>query len=117
MRIFVYGTLKKNYSNHFLLKKAKFLGYAKTYFKYPLINVTKEYPYLCDKKGLGYRISGEVYYINYKILKQLDILEEYPNYYKRKIIKINLNNKIIFAITYFKKNCTYLKKYKFLERF
>jgi gamma-glutamylaminecyclotransferase len=102
MRVFVYGSLKKGKKLHHYLKNARFLGYAQTVYKYPMI-LSKNgwYPYLLDKKNRGYFIKGEVYEINYNLLKILDRLEEVPRYYKRKKIVVNLNGKKIEAFCYF----------------
>ena len=112
MKIFVYGSLKRNKKLHFYLKNAEFLGYAKTSFKYPLIlSKSGWYPYLIDKKGVGQKIKGEVYDISFKLLKMLDRVEEVPFYYKRIKICVKLNKKTIKAYTYFA-----VKKYKFTKR-
>jgi len=112
MKIFVYGSLKQNKKLHTYLKGATFLGYAVTSKKYPLIlSKSGWYPYLLDLPGVGYYIKGEVYDVNYSLLKRLDRLEEVPHYYKRKKIAVILNGKKIKADTYF-----YAKKKKFLKK-
>ncbi|GAB6074453.1 gamma-glutamylcyclotransferase family protein [Nautilia lithotrophica] len=118
MKIFVYGSLKTNKNLHFYLKNAKFLGYAKTAKRYPLI-ISKSgwYPYLLNCPGKGFFVKGEIYEIDYNLLKRLDRLEEVPHYYKRKLINVKFNGKTIKAYTYFyAKNKKYLNK-DLLEEF
>ena len=111
MKIFVYGSLKRNKKLHFYLKNAEFLGYAKTSFKYPLIlSKSGWYPYMLDLKNVGYYVLGEVYEINYNLLKKLDRLEEVPYYYKRKKICVKIKHKSMEVYTYF-----FAKKEKFLK--
>jgi len=94
IKIFVYGSLKRRKKLHSFLKEAKFLGEAITCNKYPMIlSKSKWYPYLIEKKGIGYNIKGEVYEISHSILKKLDRIEETPFYYYRKKIPICLNKK------------------------
>jgi len=102
MRVFVYGSLKRGKKLHSLLENAKFLGEAITCNKYPMIlSKSKWYPYLIEKKGVGYNIKGEVYEVSPSLLKKLDIIEETPFYYYRKKIPICLNKKRILAWVYF----------------
>jgi len=102
MIVFVYGSLKQNKKLHSYLKNSKFLGYATTCKKYPLIlSKSGWYPYLINKPNIGYHIKGEVYKITPKTLKILDKLEEAPHYYYRKKICIKFNNKTIKAWVYF----------------
>ena len=63
---------------------------------YPLLahHSTTRYniPYLIDKPGSGNNIHGEVYEVDEKMLKNLDILEDHPNYYQRRPEKVSLQN-------------------------
>ena len=45
-------------------------------------------PYLIDKVGAGNNIQGEVYEVDQKMLLNLDVLEDHPNYYQRRIEKV-----------------------------
>jgi len=112
MKVFIYGSLKKNKKLHSYLKDAKFLGYASTAEKYPLI-ISKSgwYPYLLNYPGRGFRVKGEVYDVNYTLLKRLDRLEEVPRYYKRKKIRVKLKSKTCKVYVYI-----YGKKRKFLKK-
>jgi len=118
MIVFVYGSLKKNKKLHHYLKTAKFLGDGVTCDKYPMI-ISKSgwYPYLIEKKGIGYKIKGEVYKISPKLLKILDKVEEAPFYYYRKQISICLNRKTIKAWVYFVKKPPKFNKKDLIDRF
>ncbi len=96
--VFVYGTLKKGYSNHHLLKNGKFLGEAKTKYKYALYE--KVYPYVSHNPKVS-NIHGEVYQVDNFTLRKLDILEGHPYEYKRELIPVILNNKELKAWMYF----------------
>ena len=49
-------------------------------------------PYLIDKPGSGNNIHGEVYEVDENMLKNLDILEDHPNYYQRRPEKVFLSS-------------------------
>ena len=112
MKVFVYGSLKRNKKLHYYLRNARFLGEAVTCEKYPMI-LSKNgwYPYLLDEKGKGYKIKGELYEISHSLLKILDRLEETPFYYKRKKICVKLKSKALWAYAYF-----FAKKKKYLKK-
>ena len=101
-KVFVYGTLKQNQPNHYMLENggpdladfqstteefqpAKFIGQAHTKEKYPLVIASKfNIPYLLDQPGTGHQIHGEIYLVNDLLLKILDDFEGHPNYYLRR---------------------------------
>jgi len=101
MTLFVYGTLKKGFENHYFLEGASFLGSATTKHRYPMVNIVKAYPYLINAKGKGKQIKGEAYTINETILKRVDALEGYPDYYMRDEITILTDRGELKAVTYF----------------
>ena len=53
--------------------------------KTSMINARYNIPYLIDKAGCGNNIQGEVYEVDGKMLANLDILEDHPNYYQRRV--------------------------------
>ena len=102
-KVFVYGTLKQDEPNHYMLQNggpdledfkssknqtfqpAKFICKAETLQKYPLVIASKfNIPYLLDKPGTGHQIQGEIYQIDDLLLKILDDFEGHPNYYLRR---------------------------------
>lgn len=86
MRVFVYGSLKKDYYNHKYIQNCRFIsnnticGYNMKYDK------SNKYPFLF--KG-NYCIKGQVYEIDNNILNILDELEQNNIVYKREEIVID----------------------------
>ena len=81
MKVFVYGTLKSGYSNHYLLTDATFI--KETTVRGDLINFGA-YPALVAGDN---DILGEVYEISHRTLRDLDLLESNGTLYKRR--KVN----------------------------
>lgn len=100
--VFVYGSLKQGFHNHNLLKYETYLGKAKTFNKYPLIEETETFPALLERSGWGFQIYGELYEVASITLEKLDKLESHPEYFKRKEIAIEYNNQVVKAFCYFK---------------
>lgn len=99
--IFVYGSLKRGFHNHFLLEDSEFIGEVITKDKYPMVNVEEHFPYLINAKGIGYNIKGELFKVDDETFANLDILEGYPDLYTRETIKVLSYGIEISAITYF----------------
>jgi gamma-glutamylcyclotransferase (GGCT)/AIG2-like uncharacterized protein YtfP len=86
----VYGTLKRGYWNHFLLKGCEFLGEGYTAGRYELFDVG--FPYAVPSER-GFPLKVEVYRLpSPRVLKALDRLEGYPTCYLRKPERIKLKN-------------------------
>ena len=98
--LFVYGTLKKGFCNHYFLADAEFLGKAETLEKYALY-LKGSIPYVIKQPPISH-IKGEVYKVDLKTLKEIDELEGHPYLYFREIISVRLyNGKILSAWMYF----------------
>ena len=84
-KIFVYGTLKKGFCNHFYLDGSAFLGTTTTREKY-FMCVDSGIPYVfkCEKNSSfkGF-VKGEVYLVDVEVLRSIDELEEHPREYFR----------------------------------
>lgn len=90
MLLFVYGTLKQNYSSHSKLKGSKYLGEATTANPYLLLqSTTKQFPFLVSVPVAP--ITGELYEINDSTLRSLDFYEGHPDYFKRILIPLTNN--------------------------
>ncbi|XP_037888327.1 putative gamma-glutamylcyclotransferase CG2811, partial [Glossina fuscipes] len=62
--------------------------------RYPLIISTRfNIPFLLNKCGRGHNVKGEVYEVDEEMLKKLDELQEYPEYYDREIQEIRMEKK------------------------
>ncbi|ESQ39821.1 hypothetical protein EUTSA_v10001053mg [Eutrema salsugineum] len=109
--IFVYGTLKRNHPNHFLLENliaknnAVYIGQRTTRLSYPLITGLYGIPYLINKSGSGQRIRGELYAVSKRGLARLDELEGIEvEHYERlpiEVIEEDESNGVVSAEAYF----------------
>ena len=81
--VFVYGTLRKDQSNHHYLKPCECLGRFDTPEEYALFDLVA-YPAMIFGKE---SVAGEVYIINDEILESLDRLEDVPVEYRREQIE------------------------------
>lgn len=100
--VFVYGTLKRNEPNYHVIDPDKhkcpettgvsnFIGPARTEKKLPLVIGTRyNIPFLLDREGIGHSILGEVYEVDEKVLRKLDALEDYPQFYDREVQTMRL---------------------------
>lgn len=97
----VYGTLKRGHGNyHRYLTGSTFIGSGKTNEKYPLL--VQGLPYLIEEKGVGHNVKVDVFKVSEKVFKSLDVLEGHPKWYRRKQVKIKMDNgKVITAWVYF----------------
>lgn len=92
--VFVYGTLKTNQPNHYLLEdsekgSAKLICHGKTSESYPLIIATRyNSPFVLKAPGIGHQINGEIYSIDEQMLQTLDKLENHPNLFERQEAQI-----------------------------
>lgn len=83
--VFVYGTLKKGFSNHRLLAGSEYLGTAQTVEKYAMY--TTGTPIVLKDEAVS-PIHGELYRVNEATLVALDSLEGHPDWYRREEISI-----------------------------
>jgi len=108
MKVFVYGSLKKNFGNHVLLQYSEFIGEGITCDpQFTMVNLGS-FPGVVQN-GNGY-IRGEVYQINQPTLTRLDILEGEGNFYSRRKINVNIDNEIHECFIY-----VLIRNYSFVE--
>uniref|UniRef100_A0A7E5A1G8 Gamma-glutamylcyclotransferase family protein n=1 Tax=Panagrellus redivivus TaxID=6233 RepID=A0A7E5A1G8_PANRE len=94
VRVFVYGTLKRNEPNYHIISdetrgKHKFIDTATTIDKYPLFVATADnIPFIVNDRGQGFQIRGELYDVDKQKLESLDECEGYPGWYNRIIIDV-----------------------------
>ncbi len=99
MYIFVYGTLKKGFSNYDilknLLKTEEYLDVT-TVEKYPLYQLFDPFPYLEDKPNFGNNIKGQLFQIIHKNEEKLDYFEGVPFLYKKGMITVIDENNVVY---------------------
>lgn len=99
--VFVYGTLKTNFHNNYLMKmkengSCRFIGNAATAEKWPLVVLTSfNLPFLLNAKEKGDNVKGEVYKIDDCMLGFLDDFEDHPHLYQRQQIKVVIDSNAI----------------------
>jgi len=87
-RVFVYGTLKSGFRNHYLLKGAEFFGGAATVPTYKMIE--NGFPVIMPDPE-GKPLAGEIYSVDDETLARLDQLEREGSSYDRKLIDVTLS--------------------------
>lgn len=91
---FVYGTLKKGFSNYWLMEEvcatghARFLGSARTKQKFPMVCGPYQVPFLIDIPSEGHHVRGELYEVDRVAIERLDELEGVSkgNYVRRPVV-------------------------------
>ena len=86
-RVFVYGTLKSGFPNHYLLEGCEFFGRAVTVPTYKMIE--NGFPVIIPDPD-GRRLAGEIYVVDDETLARLDRLEREGSSYDRKLIDVTL---------------------------
>lgn len=86
--LFVYGSLKHGYHNHFLLENSKFITTGLTYPKFDMVSFDL-FPAVIPQGK--FRISGEIYQISRKTLAEIDVIEGHPIFYRREMTAICIN--------------------------
>tara|TARA_B110000902_G_scaffold265169_1_gene348715 strand:+ start:4838 stop:5197 length:360 start_codon:yes stop_codon:yes gene_type:complete len=84
-KVFVYGTLKKGHSNHFIMKRTLNLGPGLTKKKYAMY--VSGIPFLVENEEVT-KITGELYVVDETTFEILDILEGHPKWYERKEVDV-----------------------------
>jgi gamma-glutamylcyclotransferase (GGCT)/AIG2-like uncharacterized protein YtfP len=74
-RVFVYGTLKSGFRNHYLLKGCEFVGSAATVPTYRMIE--NGFPVIIPDPE-GKPLAGEIYSVDDEALARLDQLDVEP---------------------------------------
>ena len=88
MNVFVYGTLRKGFGNHYLLETSEYLGEFRQPIHFDMVDMGA-FPGLVETNNpFSSTITVEGYKVTEETLKRLDSLEGYPSFYNRKIIKI-----------------------------
>src|SRR5688572_14820404 len=85
--IFVYGTLRKGGSNHYLIEEGggRFVRIARTRPEFELLDLG---PYPGMVAGGSTSVLGEVYVVDARLRERLDRLEDHPRWYRRTSITL-----------------------------
>ncbi|MEZ5856637.1 MAG: gamma-glutamylcyclotransferase family protein [Hyphomicrobiaceae bacterium] len=89
--VFVYGTLKRGFPNHHYMAGARFIGMARTVEAWPLVVGNQWFsPYLLPERGVGHRVTGELWEVPESMMPALDELESVhlANGYRRERIGV-----------------------------
>lgn len=78
--VFVYGTLKEGFPNHFRNAGRRVGGVFRTQQAFPfyVVQLANEdrAPWLVNKPGQGHRVAGEVFEVDAATLQAMDVFEE-----------------------------------------
>ena len=86
-RVFVYGTLKRGFWNHYLLEGCELFGSAATVPTYKMIE--NGFPVVMPDPE-GKPVAGEIYTVDDETLERLDQLEREGSSYDRRLIDVTL---------------------------
>jgi gamma-glutamylcyclotransferase (GGCT)/AIG2-like uncharacterized protein YtfP len=94
IRVLVYGTLKKDHSNHGLLERAdsKFIGYDSVTGPFRLWDMGA-IPAAMDQRKETNKIRGELWATTPEGLASLDMLEGHPHLYRRRKLITDIHNR------------------------
>ncbi len=84
-RMFVYGSLKAGFSNHRLLRTARFVGPERTAPEFTMYSLGG-FPGVV--RGGTTAIEGEVCEVDLETLAALDRLEGHPRFYRRTMVRL-----------------------------
>ncbi|MFC2137920.1 gamma-glutamylcyclotransferase [Bacteroidota bacterium] len=105
--LFVYGTLKKTFSNPFLNKLRECINFYNNGWVYGDLYKIDNYPGL-KLNNNGNKVYGEIYFLK-NVKKAIKIIDEYegvgegyyqPNEYIKKVIDVKTSSGIIQCLTY-----------------
>jgi len=85
--LFVYGTLKRGKKNHCALANAQWLNESCTSPDYLLVDLGP-YPGMVEKPQEGFSVQGELFEIPYKLIVELDKIEDAPFLFNLELITL-----------------------------
>lgn len=84
--VFVYGTLKEGFGNHYLLEGALCVHKGVLEVPAKMVSLGPFPGLILNEEWKAQNIWGEYYQINDETLRMLDILEGYPSFYDRQLV-------------------------------
>lgn len=98
-KVFVYGTLRREEPNHYLLENHPFLGEAISMDDF--IMWGSRVPFIREAEGKhALPIRGEIFEVPHEYMPRLDALEGHPRWYLRKEKTFRLNGEKVTAWVY-----------------
>ncbi|HLN30712.1 MAG TPA: gamma-glutamylcyclotransferase family protein [Gemmataceae bacterium] len=97
--LFVYGTLKRGFSNHAMLAGQEFVGAARTLPRYRLLD-HGPHPCLVEAVQAGRSIRGEIWNVDAATLDRLDEFEEVDHLFSRREIALVDTSTTVYAYFY-----------------
>lgn len=95
--VFVYGTLKRDQGNNYLLETSRFIGEGSARKSYRMINVG--YPVIMPEEN-GHPVAGEVYAVDDETLARLDRLESVGFSYDRSLTVVRVEDNFLVCFVY-----------------
>lgn len=105
-KVFVYGSLRKELHNDYLLENSTLLGLSKTHPEWTLFDLGA-FPAAVPSGSTA--ILGEVYEVDKRTLNELDQLEMCPTWYQRKLIDTDYGAAWIFYLQAVDSDCAEVK--------
>lgn len=99
IKVFVYGTLKRDGCRANMLADSKYLGEASTLHNYTMVDLG-HFPGIIFTPIGGTEIHGELFEVDSKTLAVLDRVEGHPDFYQRLAIPTLQHGNRITAYTY-----------------
>jgi len=86
--VFVYGSLKRGFGNHYFLRDAKYCGNTETVDATFCMHSMGPFPAVTESNDNGYHITGELYEVDADTMNALDKLEGNGVFYTRKLVRV-----------------------------
>lgn len=97
-KVAVYGSLRKGLYNHYLMSHSDFIKTVSVEVPFKMISMSDRFPALIPTKENNLVIF-ELYKIDDKTARNLDILEGYPDFYSKKYIKIEDEDYLVYYLS------------------
>ena len=96
-KVAVYGSLRKGLYNHYLMSHSDFIKTISVEVPFKMISMSDRFPALIPTKENNL-VVFELYKIDDKTARNLDILEGYPDFYSKKYIKIEDEDYLVYYL-------------------
>lgn len=97
-KIAVYGSLRKGLYNHYLMSHSDFIKTVSAEVPFKMISMSDRFPALIPTKENNL-VVFELYKVDDKTARNLDILEGYPDFYSKKYIKIEDEDYLVYYLS------------------